>query len=88
VAAAYFAYLLEAINRPDKAAARSNYPDGSDQLLMPTYQDYLKSKEDAVYLEACLKRKLLNPPRGLRDGEAVVCGSLFVWEANCTGIDR
>jgi Gti1/Pac2 family len=61
----------------------------ADFTLVPTYQGYLQSKEDAVYLlEACLSGKLVHSCRGPQDGEATISGNIFVWEANITGIDR
>jgi Gti1/Pac2 family len=60
----------------------------ADFTLMPTYQGYLQSKEDAVYLlEACLSGKLVHSFRGPQDGEATISGNIFVWETNITGID-
>jgi Gti1/Pac2 family len=60
----------------------------TDFTLVPTYQGYLQSKEDAVYLlEACLGGKLAHSFRGPRDGEDTISGNIFVWEANITGID-
>ena len=59
-----------------------------DFTLVPTYQGYLQSKEDAVHLlEACLSGKLVHSRRGPQDGEATISGNIFVWEANITGID-
>ena len=61
----------------------------ADFTLVPTYQGYLQSKEDAVYLlEACISGKLAHSCRGPQDGEATISGNIFVWEANITGIDR
>jgi Gti1/Pac2 family len=61
----------------------------ADFALVPTYQGYLKSKEDTVcLLEACHSGKLVYLCRGPQDGEATISGNIFVWEANITGIDR
>jgi Gti1/Pac2 family len=60
----------------------------TDFTLVPTYQGYLQSKEDAVYLlKACLGGKLAHSFRGPRDREDTISGNIFVWEANITGID-
>jgi hypothetical protein len=58
---------------------------GADFILMSTYQGYLQSKEDAVYLlEACLNGKLVHSCRGPQDGEATIRNALGQYHFNST----
>ncbi len=88
VAAAYYSSLLRVMFGLDEAAGGFVHPDSSNQQLIPTYQGCIRSKEDAVYLvKACLQGHLAHACRGPRNGEAIISGNIFVWEANSTGID-